>query len=94
MRDLVWTPAFRRAARRALGRRPELRSRFERALESLAVDPFQPGLRSHKLHGELHDVWSCTVDYEYRILFRSLTNPDSGDDEVHLLTVGTHDEVY
>lgn len=94
MRVLVWTPAFRRAARRLLDRWPDLRQRFQRTVEALITDPFQPSLRTHKLRGELHDVWSCTVDYEYRLPFRIVTSPHSAAEDVHLLTVGTHDEVY
>ena len=47
-----------------------------------------------RLKGELADVWACTVDYDNRILFAFVENPESGEEEIHLLTVGTHDEVY
>jgi len=34
------------------------------------------------------------VDYQYRILFEFVRNPESGEEEILLLTIGTHDEVY
>jgi len=51
-------------------------------------------LHSHKLKGELAGAWACTVDYDNRILFEFVENPQPGDEEILLLTMGTHDEVY
>ncbi len=91
---LVWSAAFTRASRRLLRKHPEVRARFERALELPQADPFQASLRSHKLRGPLQDIWACSVDFEYRILFELVRNPESGDEEILLLTAGTHEEVY
>ena len=94
MRTLVWSAAFVRAFRRAVRRQPQLRARVERTLQQLTEDPFHPILRSHKLQGELAGTWACTVDYGNRILFEFVQNPESGEEEILLLTMGTHDEVY
>jgi addiction module RelE/StbE family toxin len=94
MTTLVWSAGFIRAMQRATRRQPSLRSRTADTLRQLAVDPFHPGLHSHKLKGELAGVWACTVDYDTRILFEFVHNVQSGEDEIHLLTIGTHDEVY
>jgi mRNA-degrading endonuclease YafQ of YafQ-DinJ toxin-antitoxin module len=34
------------------------------------------------------------VDYDNRILFEFVQNPESDEEEILLLTLGTHDEVY
>ena len=94
MRTLVWSAAFVRAFKRAVRRQPELRGRVERTLQQLAEDPFHPTLHSHKLKGKLAGAWACTVDYDHRILFEFVQNPESGEEEILLLTMGTHDEVY
>ena len=94
MRALVWSVSFKRAFRRTVRRRPELPARIQRALELLAEDPFHPRLRSHKLKGQLDDAWACSVDYDSRILFEFVSNLESGEEEILLLTMGTHDEVY
>ena len=94
MRTLVWSAAFIRAFKRAVGRQPELRARVERTLQQLAEDPFHPTLHSHKLKGELADAWASTVDYDNRNLFEFVQNPESGAEGILLLTMGTHDEVY
>jgi len=82
--------AFKRAVRRQL----KLRIKIERTLHQVPKDPFHPMLYSHKLKGELAGAWACTVDYDNRIPFEFAQNPESGEEEILLLTMGTHDEVY
>ncbi len=94
MRTLIWSTTFARAFKRLARRDPGLRDRIERALDQLAQDPFHPTLHSHKLKGEWAGAWACTVDYDNRILFEFTQNPELGQEEILLLTVGTHDEVY
>ena len=94
MRTLVWSASFTRAFKRMIRRQPGLRAKVESTLRQLAREPFHPSLHSHKLKGQLAGAWACTVDYGNRILFEFTANPDSGEDEILLLTIGTHDEVY
>jgi len=94
MRTLVWGSAFARAFKRATRRRPVLRTRTERALRQLAEDPFHPSLRTHKLKGQLAGAWACSVGHNARILFEFVQNPVTGKDEILLLTMGSHDDVY
>lgn len=94
MRTLVWSTTFIRAFKRVTRREPGLHARVERTLQHLSSDPFHPALHSHKLKGELAGAWACTVDYDRRILFEFVRDPDSGEEEILLLTMGTHDEVY
>ena len=94
MKALVWSAAFVRACKKATRHHPGLREKIERALLRLPEDPFHPSLHSHKLKGCLADTWACSVDYENRILFEFVRNPDTGDEEILLLTMGTHEEVY
>ena len=94
MRALVWRATFKRAYKRLARRDVVLQGRVAEVLRQLAHDPFQARLRSHKLTGELQGVWSCTVGYDYRILFEIQRNPETGAEEILLLTMGTHDEVY
>ncbi|MCR4404978.1 MAG: type II toxin-antitoxin system YoeB family toxin [Candidatus Acetothermia bacterium] len=94
MKTLVWSPAFVRAVKRAVRHHPGLRARIENTLQQLAEDPFHPTLHSHKLKGELAGAWACTVDYENRILFEFVRDPKTGEEEILLLTMGSHEEVY
>jgi len=71
-----------------------LRQPIEAALRQLAKDPLHPSLHSHKLKGDLAGTWACTVDFDNRILFEFVDDPTSAQDAIHLLALGTHDEVY
>lgn len=83
-----------RAYKRIVLRQPELPARIEQTLKALIQDPFHPQLRSHKLKGDLGGAWACTVSYDLRILFEFIQNQESGEEEILLLTIGTHEEVY
>ncbi|MBN1872883.1 MAG: type II toxin-antitoxin system mRNA interferase toxin, RelE/StbE family [Anaerolineae bacterium] len=94
MMVLVWSPAFVRTVKRKTRRYPDLLEAIEKSLHRLEMDPFHPLLHTHKLTGHLSGTWACSVDYDVRILFEFVQNPESGAEEILLLTVGTHDEVY
>ena len=94
MKSLVWGSSFRRALKRIVRRHPELREQIEQSLRRLATDPFMPVLRTHKLKGELSSTWACTVEYDCRIVFEFVKSPVTGEEEILLIDIGTHDEVY
>jgi mRNA interferase YafQ len=54
----------------------------------LSSNPFDPSLRTHALTGELKGKYACSLTYDLRVVF-TLYN-----DIVHLLDIGSHDEVY
>lgn len=56
--------------------------------EIFRKNPFDLRLHTHKLKGELLGTWSYSVNYEFRVLFRFIT-----DDEVLYYDIGTH-EIY
>jgi addiction module RelE/StbE family toxin len=94
MKNLVLTSSFNRAFKRLVRRQPELEQRIEERLAILTVDPFDPLLQTHKLKGKLSGAWACSVEYDCRIVFNFVENPDSGQEEIVLIDIGTHDEVY
>jgi mRNA-degrading endonuclease YafQ of YafQ-DinJ toxin-antitoxin module len=75
-------------------RKPDLSARVENVPKLLVEDPFHPTLHTHKLKGDLAGLWACTVDYEYRIVFEFVNDPETGDEAILLDAVGTHHEVY
>lgn len=92
--NIAWTPKSLRSFKRLIRKDPNLRPLIEQALLQLAEDPFCPSLRTHKLKGELANVWSCLIDYNYRILFEFFENTEDQQEAILLLNLGTHDEVY
>jgi mRNA-degrading endonuclease YafQ of YafQ-DinJ toxin-antitoxin module len=59
----------------------------------LADEPFAPLLRTHKLKGKLSGVWACSVGYEHRLVFEFIKSAGKEDD-ILLIEIGTHEEVY
>jgi mRNA-degrading endonuclease YafQ of YafQ-DinJ toxin-antitoxin module len=55
----------------------------------LELDPFHPTLKTHKLQGKLKKYYSCSIDYYFRLIFDFLDN-----ENIQLLDIGSHDEVY
>ena len=94
MRTLVSTSSFKRAFKALIRRDPEMKSQIAQRLEMLAVDPFQPALKTHKLKGKLSGAWACAVEYDCRIVFNFKKNPDSDLEEILLIDICSHDEVY
>jgi mRNA-degrading endonuclease YafQ of YafQ-DinJ toxin-antitoxin module len=58
------------------------------ALRRFAADPQDPLLRTHKLKGDLDAYWAFSVDDDLRTLFRW------EGEEVFLVNLGSHDQVY
>lgn len=48
-------------------------------------NPFSTNLKTHKLSGELEDLWSFSVDHRHRIIFEFI------GDVVYFHSIGTHD---
>lgn len=94
MKNLVWSAKFLRKFKRLTKKNAQLSIQIEKVLELLMEDPFDSSLRTHKLKGDLNGVWSCSIDYGNRILFELVINTDSGEEEIFLLTLGSHDDVY
>ena len=91
-RRLVRSSAFVRTARRIVKRSPNAAEGLRAALEQLADDANHPGLRTHKLKGDLEGLWACSAGYDLRIVFSFIQH--EGEEAILLQTVGTHDEVY
>lgn len=91
-RTLIKTTAFMRAAKKILKRDRWLAQAIQATLELLEEDAFHPNLKTHKLKGNLSEVWACGVEYDLRILFTFVQH--EGSEAILLEAMGTHDEVY
>jgi mRNA-degrading endonuclease YafQ of YafQ-DinJ toxin-antitoxin module len=58
-------------------------------LQLFVKDPFHPTLKTHKLGGPLKEYYAFSLSYNLRVLFRFLDK-----NEVLLISIGTHEEVY
>jgi addiction module RelE/StbE family toxin len=94
MRTLVFSSAFKRAFKALIREKRGIEARISEKLRLLATDPFHPTLKTHKLKGKLSGSWACTVEYDCRIVFNLVKNPDSQEEDIFLIDIGSHDEVY
>jgi mRNA interferase YafQ len=94
MRKLAWDSSFKRAYRKWVRKNPTLKPRIFEILDLLALDVFDPQLKTHKLHGQLESLWACSVEYDCRIVFTFEPDPESIEDMIVLIDIGSHDEVY
>ena len=89
MINFVWDQGFKRKYKKIVYGNKEVKDCFWNALERFSKNPFASPLRTHKLTGKLKGLWSFTIDYDCRIIFRFIN-----DHEVLLIDIGKHDDVY
>ena len=94
MRSLIWGKNFVRAFKRAAKKYPARKREIEDTLRLLQKNPFAPQLATHKLKGKLAESWACSVGYDLRIVFDFVKSSGQQEDDILLLEIGTHDEVY
>ncbi|MDD5721089.1 MAG: type II toxin-antitoxin system mRNA interferase toxin, RelE/StbE family [Candidatus Pacebacteria bacterium] len=49
-------------------------------------NPFNPKLKTHKLHGTMQEYWAFSISYNYRIGFTFFDT-----NSVHFHAIGSHD---
>jgi addiction module RelE/StbE family toxin len=94
MYTLAWSSGFKRAFKKVIRKNPHLEEKIFLTLEKLVEQPFNPELKTHKLHGKLAGLWAFEVEYDCRIVFTFEKEPTTGEDIIVLADIGTHDEVY
>ncbi len=94
MYKLSWSNGFRRGFKKATRKNSILQEKIFSGLEKLSKQPFDPELKTHKLHGKLMGLWACQVEYDCRIIFTFEKEPDTEKDLIVLVDMGKHDEVY
>ena len=87
----ITTPRqFLRQARKFFKKHPELKPRFAKLLDELQRDPFAPHLEIHPLTGKLAGCHAVSLTYSYRITLTLFITVE----EIVLLDIGSHEEVY
>ena len=89
MIEVSFSASFKRAFKKKIKAKPDLEIKFWKKLDLFTQEPFNSGLRTHKLSGKLKDLWSFAVEYDVRVIFYFT---DSGN--AVLIDIGSHDQVY
>ena len=89
MIKIIWDEGFKKIYKKKIKNNKILKDKFWKTMKLFVKNPFLPQLRTHKLSGELFDMWAFSVTYDCRVVFKFI-----GENEVSLIDIGTHDEVY
>lgn len=73
-----------------LKQHPDMRLRYKKTLCLLEENPFHPGLRLHALQGKYTGYHSVSINRQYRMTIDLLIQ----DQEIILINIGDHNEVY
>jgi len=88
MKTIRTAALFEKRSKKLLKKNPELERVYLEVIMKLIANPFDPTLHTHPLTGNLKGKHACSLTYDLRIVFKLY------DDIVHLLNIGSHDEVY
>ena len=94
MREIIWSKTFKRTFKKNIKKYSSLDKEIEKTLKLLSDNPFVPQLETHKLKGKLTGSWACSAGYDLRIIFDFVKNESGAEEDIFLLGIGTHDEVY
>jgi mRNA-degrading endonuclease YafQ of YafQ-DinJ toxin-antitoxin module len=89
MTEIVPTSGFRKTFKRKVRGNKNLEVRFRDRVAIFQTNPFDPRLKTHRLSGQLQDLWSFSVAYDVRVVF-SFIDPS----RALFVDIGSHDEVY
>ena len=67
----------------------KIQSKADEKTKLFKESPFNPILRTEKLHPKGHDVWSFRIDIHYRIVFKF-----TGKDTAEFRFIGHHNKIY
>jgi mRNA-degrading endonuclease YafQ of YafQ-DinJ toxin-antitoxin module len=87
---LIYPESYIRRARKFLKKHPEIHSQYRKTLELLELNPYHPSLRLHTLQGRMSSLSSVSINISYRIVIEFIIEGD----EILLVNVGKHDQVY
>ena len=90
MIELALAKSYKRAFKKLTKKNSLLKKAIKERVEIFIENPFDSRLDTHKLKGKLKELWSFSIDYDIRIVFRFLENQN----KVIFEDIGGHGEVY
>jgi mRNA-degrading endonuclease YafQ of YafQ-DinJ toxin-antitoxin module len=67
--EITFSSSFKKSFRKIAKGNPSLEDSFWKAVEVFINEPFHSTLRTHRLSGQLRNLWSFTVDFNTRVVF-------------------------
>lgn len=90
---LVASKKFKKSYKKFTKNNIQMKQKVDETLKLLSTNHFDNKLQTHKLSGKLESFLSCSCGFDCRIIFIIVEN-SSGKNEILLLDIGTHKEVY
>ena len=87
---LIYPGSYIKRARKFLNKHPEIHSQYRKTLELLELNPYHPSLRLRSLQGRMNGLSSVSINISYRIVLELIIEGD----EILLVNIGKHDQVY
>jgi len=92
MYQLIISQRFKRSYKKFIRKFSYLQENIDFALNELSKDPFSPSIFTHKLSGDLFELYACKCGYDCRILFS--IEKMKKEKIIMLIDIGTHEDVY
>ena len=70
MIEVAFSSSFKRAFKKRIKKNKDLERIFWEKLEIFIRNPFAKELRTHKLTGNLKGLWSFSLGYDLRVVFK------------------------
>ena len=90
MYKLIITESYQKRAKKFFAKHKEILGQYEKILKILCINPQHPSLRLHKLSGRLSGLHSISINISYRLIIHLIIN----EDQIVLIDICTHDDVY
>jgi mRNA-degrading endonuclease YafQ of YafQ-DinJ toxin-antitoxin module len=87
---LIYPDSNIRRAKKLLRKHPEIHNQYRKTLQLLELDPYHSSLRLRSLEGRLKGLSSVSINMSYRIVLEL----EVQEEEIVLVYVGSHDQVY
>lgn len=86
----VITPTYEKKLQRFLKNHKNLTNAYHKTIQLLSVNPYHPSLRLHHLRGKLSQLYSVSINLQYRITLELLIE----NKQIILIDVGSHSKIY
>ena len=90
MYKIIYTKTYIKLASRFLTKHPKIEKQYTKTLQVLELNPYHPSLRLHKLTDKREDVFSVSINIQYRITIQFIFKEKT----MIPIMVGSHDDVY
>ncbi|WP_019895544.1 type II toxin-antitoxin system RelE/ParE family toxin [Hydrogenovibrio halophilus] len=87
---IIRTDAYFKRLKKFIRKHPDVLERYTKTMKLMALDPYHPSLRLHKLQGRMNTYHSVSINMKYRVVIDLLIT----EREIMPIDIGAHDEVY